>query len=166
MSNLMVRLIVFILIVAVLWIVMWLGRRFVEMRRREALAAAPYIGNAGGVGTISDPAMGSQQARVRILAFQSEDCRQCHTLQTPALKRLLETCGDNVAVVEVDAPDAPELTERYRVLTLPTTVVLDASGNARAVNYGFASTQRLLEQVNTVLAVEVPGQPQGLPHSR
>ena len=152
MSNLMVRLIVFILIVAVLWIVMWLGRRFVEMRRREALAAAPYIGNAGGVDTIaSNPAMGSQQARVRILAFQSEDCRQCHTLQTPALKRLLETCGDNVAVVEVDAPDAPELTERYRVLTLPTTVVLDASGNARAVNYGFASTQRLLEQVNTVL---------------
>lgn len=153
MSNLMVRLIVFILIVVALWIATWLGRRFVEMRRRQALAAAPYIGNTGGIsGVASDPAMDSKQTRVRILAFQSEDCRQCHTLQAPALKRLLETCGDNVAVVEVDAPDTPELTERYRVLTLPTTVVLDAGGNARAVNYGFASTQRLLEQVNTVLA--------------
>ncbi len=47
---------------------------------------------------------------------------------------------------------APELTERYRVLTVPTTVVLDASGRAHAVNYGFANTQRLLEQVDTVLA--------------
>jgi|SRR6185312_2503089 len=153
MSNLMVRLIVFILIVVMLWIVMWAGQRFVEMRRRQALAAAPYIGNAGEFGGVaSDPARDSNQARVRILAFQSEDCRQCHTLQAPALKRLLEACGDNVAVVEVDAPGAPELTERYRVLTLPTTVVLDAGGNARAVNYGFASTQRLLEQVNTVLS--------------
>jgi thioredoxin-like negative regulator of GroEL len=152
MSDLMVRLVVFILIVVVLWIAMWLGQRFVEMRRRQALAAAPYIENASEISkAASDPTMDSKQARVRILAFQSEDCRQCHTLQTPALKRLLETCGDNVAVVEIDAPDAPELTERYRVLTLPTTVVLDASGNARAVNYGFTSTQRLLEQVNTVL---------------
>jgi len=37
------------------------------------------------------------------------------------------------------------------VLTLPTTVVLDAAGRAHAVNYGFANTQRLLEQVDEVL---------------
>jgi len=56
-----------------------------------------------------------------------------------------------VAVIEVDAPHQPELTERYRVLTVPTTVVLDAVGQARAVNYGFANTQQLRKQVNEVL---------------
>jgi hypothetical protein len=38
------------------------------------------------------------------------------------------------------------------VLTVPTTVVLDATGHAHAVNYGFAPMQRLLEQVDAVLA--------------
>jgi thioredoxin-like negative regulator of GroEL len=154
MPVMVMRLGVLILVVVLLWILTWSGRRFVEMRRRQALAAAPLdIMTAGGSNlAASSPAMDSDKTRVRILAFQSEDCRQCHTLQAPALKRLLETCGDAVAVVEVDAPGAPELTQRYRVLTLPTTVVLDASGNARAVNYGFAPTQRLLEQVNSVLA--------------
>ena len=148
MPDMVMRLGVLILVVVLLWTLIWFGRRFVEMRRRQALAAAPLdIMTTGG-----SPAMDSDKTRVRILAFQSEDCRQCHTLQAPALKRLLETCGDTVVVMEIDAPEAPELTQRYRVLTLPTTVVLDASGNARAVNYGFAPTQRLLEQVNSILA--------------
>ena len=98
---------------------------------------------------------GASPSRVRILAFGSDDCRQCHTLQAPALKRLLDARGDEVAVVDVDAPNAPELTQRYQVLTVPTTVVLDAAGQARAVNYGFASTQRLLEQVDALLAQQV-----------
>src|SRR2546421_6431204 len=154
MPDIVMRLGVLILVAVLLWTLTWSGRRFVEMHRRQALAAAPLdIMTAGGSNpAASNLAMDSDKTRVRILAFQSEDCRQCHTLQAPALKRLLETCGDTVAVVEVDAPDAPELTQRYRVLTLPTTVVLDATGNARAVNYGFASTQRLLEQVHAVLA--------------
>jgi hypothetical protein len=32
---------------------------------------------------------------------------------------------------------------------------LDAAGQARAVNYGFAPTQRLLEQVDAILAQQV-----------
>src|SRR5579872_7487383 len=142
MSDGMVRLVVFLLIVVLLWIVIWAGRRFVEMRRRQALAAAPWdvMAMSGNGEATSIFATNIATVRVRILAFQSDDCRQCHTLQAPALQRVLETCGDSVSVVEIDAPDAPELTSRYRVLTLPTTVVLDASGNARAVNYGFAPT--------------------------
>jgi hypothetical protein len=39
---------------------------------------------------------------------------------------------------------------------VPTTVVLDATGRARAVNYGFTNTQRLLEQVDEVSRVDQP----------
>ena len=151
MTETAVRIGVLVLVVLPLGFLAWSGRRFVEMRRRQALMAAPLDIAAIGetvvpVGTASKP------ARVRILAFSSADCHQCHTLQAPAIKRLLETRGEDVAVVEVDAPSAPELTRRYHVLTLPTTVVLDATGRAHAVNYGFATTQRLLEQVDAVLA--------------
>ena len=88
---------------------------------------------------------------VRILAFSSATCHQCHQLQAPALKRVLEARGTDVSVVDVDAPGEPELTQHYQVLTVPTTVVLDAMGHARAVNYGFANTGKLLEQVDEVL---------------
>jgi hypothetical protein len=72
-------------------------------------------------------------------------------LQEPALQRLLEKRGELVSVEHIDAPGEPELTRRYQVLTVPTTVVLDATGKATAVNYGFANLQRLLEQVDAVL---------------
>jgi hypothetical protein len=70
----------------------------------------------------------------------------------PALQRVLQVRSNDVSVLEIDAPSSPELTQRYRVLTLPTTVVLDDTGRARAVNYGFANAARLLEQVDEVLA--------------
>jgi len=56
--------------------------------------------------------------------------------------------GASVIVVEVDALGSPELTQRYQVLTVPTTVVLDANGRVHAVNYGFTKTQRLLEKMS------------------
>jgi thioredoxin-like negative regulator of GroEL len=64
---------------------------------------------------------------------------------------VLEARGEAVAIVDIDAPTSPELAQRYQVLTVPTTVVLDATGQPHAVNYGFANTKRLLEQVDAVI---------------
>jgi thioredoxin 1 len=94
---------------------------------------------------------GSGATWVQILAFSSEDCAQCHRMQTPVLRRVVAERAGAVRIVDVDAPTSPELTARYQVLTLPTTVVLDDSGRARAINYGFANSQRLLQQVDEVL---------------
>jgi thioredoxin-like negative regulator of GroEL len=73
----------------------------------------------------------------------------------PALQRVSEARKNQVSVEEIDAPTSPDLTRRYQVLTLPTTVVLDAAGRVQAVNYGLTNTQRLLEQVDAVLASAV-----------
>ncbi len=54
--------------------------------------------------------------------------------------------------MDVDATMEHQLTQAYHVLTVPSTVVLDAEGNAHAVNYGFANTQRLPQQVDEALA--------------
>lgn len=141
MSNLVIRAGVLLLASLVAWLAAWSGRHFVEQRRRQALSALPL-----------EPGRAQNAAsQVRILAFSSEDCAQCHRLQSPALKRVEAMRGAQVSVEEIDAPASPELTRRYRVLTVPTTVVLDAHGRVQAVNYGFANTQRLLEQVDAVL---------------
>ncbi|GAC1630976.1 MAG: hypothetical protein NVS4B7_19270 [Ktedonobacteraceae bacterium] len=148
MSAIIVRLSVLALISLALLLLIWLGKRFVARQRQQALAARPL--------NMSNTHTCSSSSQVRILAFSSPDCRQCRTLQAPALLRIQAARGHAVSIVEVDAPTSPELTQRYRVLTVPTTVVLDATGHAHTVNYGFTDTRRLLEQVDAVLAQAIP----------
>lgn len=145
MSMFLVRVGVLILVSILLLLTVWLGRRFVEAQRRSALAAVAQTSSG-------DIDAHSSLSQVRILAFSSADCRQCHEMQIPALQRVLDARGNKVSVAEVDAPNSPDLTQRYRILTLPSTVVMDAAGRTHAVNYGFANTQRLLDQVDEVLA--------------
>jgi thioredoxin-like negative regulator of GroEL len=148
MPEMVIRLAILICIGLLTWLLVVLGRRLVDARRQRALAGSPPETLSDLVKTVE----GESVARVRILAFSSPDCRQCHQLQQPALERVLEARGESVSVIDIDAPSSPELTQRYQVLTVPTTVILDAEGYAHAVNYGFANTQRLLEQIDEVLS--------------
>jgi F plasmid transfer operon protein len=144
MPEIIARMGILILVSVLLWFLAWSGRRFVEVQRRKVLAT-PALETGG------DSEGEDSGSFVRILAFSSADCKQCHQLQAPALRRVQEKRGVTVAVVEVDATTNPELVQHYHVLTVPTTVIMDASGRAHAVNYGFANTQRLLAQVDAVL---------------
>src|SRR5215472_11342653 len=105
MPEIIVRIGVLVLLSMLLWLVTWSGRRFVEVQRRRALAAAPLVVSQG-----SDEAdVHPNPSPVRILAFSSADCFQCHQLQTPALERVQEARVGDVSVLEVDAPSSPEL---------------------------------------------------------
>ena len=144
MPVFLIRAGVLVFVSILLLAIVWSGRRFVEMQRRRALVAVPITSG----GSDRDASL----SFVHILAFSSDDCRQCHEMQIPALQRVIDARGSKVSVAEVDAPNSPELTQHYRILTLPSTVIMDAAGRAHAVNYGFANTQRLLNQVDEVLA--------------
>ncbi len=123
------------------------ARLFIARQRRRALAADPTAAFAA-LSAVDNA------VRVRILAFSSEDCRPCHTLQAPALRRVQEAYGNKLAVTEIDAPTSPELAQHYHVLTVPTTVLLDAAGKAHAINYGFTNAQSLSRQVEEILALD------------
>lgn len=162
MSSLLMRLGVLALVAVLLYLLVRAGRWSVEARRRQALNTEPLETLPGleklfdeavqGREAGTDEAVAEKSPTVRILAFSSDDCRQCHQLQEPALRCVQEKLGQRVSVIAVDAPASPELTRRYHILTVPSTVVLDAQGHARAVNYGFVSTGRLLQQVDEALA--------------
>ena len=128
-------------------LVLW-GRRFAERRRQRILNTLPNMSERQRADAPKDGAA----MPVRILAFSSADCRSYHTLQRPALLRVAELRADSVTVVTIDAPSSPELMERYQVLTVPATVVLDATGKIHAVNNGFTNAQKLLQQVDAVVA--------------
>ncbi len=140
MSALTIRLGILVLVALSAWLVVLMGKRFVAERRQRALAAAPVAMFTPYTATPS----------IRILSFSSEDCHQCK-LQAPILQRIVEARKDAVSVTEIDAPAEPELTTRYQVLTVPTTVVLDTNGKAYAINYGFANTQKILGQIDALL---------------
>jgi len=142
MQDVLARLGILALVALLVWLAVWTVRRFIDSERRRALIAAPLLPSAAE----------TSWTKVRILAFSSESCRPCYTLQRPALEAIIAQHGDVVAVSWIDAPTSPELTERFHVLTVPTTVVLDAQNRVQAINYGFAPTNRLLEQINATLA--------------
>lgn len=147
MAQVLIRVVVLLALAATAWLAVTAGRRYVESRRRAALRATPLSAHELSASKESGGA-----APVRILAFSSADCTQCHRMQAPALDRLQDARPGAVSVQEIDAPSSPALAQRYHVLTVPTTVVLDAAGRAHAVNYGFAPSGKLLAQVDAVLA--------------
>ncbi len=144
-GDTLLRVAALVAIALLTWAIVASVRAYAAARKRQALAAAPASELPG-----LEAAEG-----VRVLAFSSEDCSPCHTLQRPALNRLLDARQGWVTVIEIDAPSAPDLTARYAVLTVPTTVVLDETGKARAINYGFAPLAKLIAQVDEALAAAV-----------
>jgi thioredoxin-like negative regulator of GroEL len=82
-----------------------------------------------------------------ILYFTGETCTICHTAQKPALRTLAAGLGDAIEIHEIDIAVEPALARQYRVMSLPTTIVLDASGQVTDINVGFASGETLRRQL-------------------
>jgi thiol-disulfide isomerase/thioredoxin len=82
-----------------------------------------------------------------VLYFSGPHCVTCRVAQEPALRRLQTTHGAPFELRKVDATAESPLAERFGVLTVPTTVVIDPSGAVRAINNGYASEQQLAAQL-------------------
>ena len=88
--------------------------------------------------------VGTPASEPYILYFTTPTCGVCKASQEPALRQL----GGEVRVEKIDAIERPDLAGRFRVYTVPTTVVLAADGSVRNVNYGFAPAEKLRRQLN------------------
>jgi thioredoxin 1 len=107
------------------------------LRAGQARQRRHLVGNVVGVAV----------GRPSILFFSGATCTICHTAQRPALDRLAPELDGRVEVREIDVAEQPALAQRFKVMSLPTTVVVDAEGRARAVNAGFASAALLRTQL-------------------
>jgi thioredoxin 1 len=84
-----------------------------------------------------------------VLYFTTATCAQCRLQQAPALACVQQRRPD-LQLVQLDAVDHSALADYYHVMTVPTTVVLNAHRRPVAVNHGLAGDDRLLAQVNQV----------------
>jgi thioredoxin-like negative regulator of GroEL len=117
--------------------VVWLGWRGIKFWLRRSIRVDQEI-------RIDD--------RPTLIYFYSNDCVPCRLQQGPILASLRETLGDCVHFQEYDAVALPDLARRYRVLTVPTTVVIAPDGEVVAVNYGVAQAEALQRQLEEAAA--------------
>jgi thioredoxin 1 len=126
-----------VLIVLAVVVAAGFGLWRVYQRRRlagvaEQGAPAEVVGLVGG-------------RRPAVLYFTTAECAQCRLQQTPILSQLAARV--DVAVHKLDAVEQEALARFYGIMTVPTTVVLDAELRPLAVNHGVAPLPKLLAQV-------------------
>ena len=95
----------------------------------------------------SDTAFASGTARSTVLYFFTPDCVDCRVRQAPALSELERAHPGAFDLVKVDALADATLANRYHILTVPSTVVLDAQGRVKDANLGFAPAELLKAQL-------------------
>jgi len=99
--------------------------------------------------------VGTLPNKPMIVYFTTPDCSPCKTVQRPALSKLLTLTGDSVQVIEIDAVQRPDLAKQWGVMSVPTTFLLDARGEARYVNNGVTRVEKLMEQLQTLSDFEI-----------
>lgn len=90
-----------------------------------------------------------------IVYFTTPDCAPCKTVQRPAIQKVANVLGESVEIVEIDATERPDLAKSWGVMSVPTTFLLDASGEARYVNNGVARVEKLMEQLQSLSDYEI-----------
>lgn len=82
-----------------------------------------------------------------LLYFTGAYCTACKFQQTPVVEQISARLGDAVVVKTYDVSLHPDIASQFKVLTLPTTVVLDGRGQVKAINYGVTQQQKLETQL-------------------
>ncbi len=82
-----------------------------------------------------------------LLYFSADYCAPCKLQQTPIIDSLVAKLGDAVIVKKYDVTEYPELARQYKVLILPTTVVLNRQGQVAHLNYGVTPQTKLEAQL-------------------
>jgi thiol-disulfide isomerase/thioredoxin len=103
---------------------------------------------------VRDPVLAHfREGKPAIVYFTTPQCIPCKTIQRPALDLIEKELG--VQVFKIDATEDPDAAERWGVMSVPTTFILDSTGVTRDVNNGVADANKLKRQLS-VIDVEPP----------
>lgn len=100
-----------------------------------------------GIGSSPDPLLVNIDLNVpTIVYFTTPLCAVCRLRQKPVIQRLTNLI-DPLNVVTIDVYEDEQSVKRWKVVNVPTTFILDAKGNPKKVNNGFADEDKLLKQL-------------------
>lgn len=82
-----------------------------------------------------------------ILYFTTPACVPCKTMQRPAIQKIKEQLGEEIQIIEIDASTRTDLADYWGVLSVPTTFIIDQTGQPRHINHGVALASKLIQQI-------------------
>ena len=88
-----------------------------------------------------------QPGKESIMFFTNDTCMECEKLQKPALKQLKTA---DTQIFTINASEDIKLANYFRILTVPTTIILDDQGVPQFINQGFTNEEILLEQLGQI----------------
>ncbi len=109
------------------------------------------LGRVAAAGSVDPILRGLQPGKPAIVYFTTPTCIPCKTQQAPTLDRLQAELSD-LQVVRIDATEDTAAADRWGVLSVPTTFVIDGSGKPREVNHGVADANKLKRQLQAASA--------------
>ena len=134
----MIRLVILLmlLLVSIVAVYAW---RWTAQRRLQQVAMQSLPPAIDALLTAGKPAF---------LYFTTRECSQCRFRQSPILMQLQQQRGVNV--VTVDAAKQHEVANFYGVMTVPSTILIDANSRPIAINHGLATSPQLTQQWSAV----------------
>ena len=82
-----------------------------------------------------------------VMYFWTNQCVQCKSSQKPALKNLQDKYA-KFNLVSIDALTEKELVSKFKIRTVPSTVIFAADGKSRFINNGFIDEKELSTQIH------------------
>jgi thioredoxin-like negative regulator of GroEL len=128
-----------VMIVAVVAVRAWSGRRVAGLKAGQARRLWTALGE-------------SPDGRPSLVVFSTPSCTACRTTQHPAVEAVEARFGETLRVLKVDLSRRPSVGHAFKVLTAPSTVVFAADGRVGSFNHGFAPAEQLAAQVSAVAA--------------
>jgi thioredoxin 1 len=116
------------------------GRRALERLRVESESPAAhffpnYVANKPGV-----------------VLFTADYCGPCKHRQRPTIQKVIAHFGEQtIQFILVDVDELPEVANRWGVMSLPTTVILDKAGQPVHINHGVTPQETLQHQLQQLL---------------
>jgi thiol-disulfide isomerase/thioredoxin len=136
------RLVLLLIVVAIV-VAAWLLLRWYLAWRVGRIALQPPPAEVLGVLLAPDsPAMPT------LLYFTTDECAQCRFQQRPILERLAS--ATMLPIVTINAIESQDLARHYGILTVPSTVLLDAQRKPVAINHGLAKLEKLHTQISAL----------------
>lgn len=84
-----------------------------------------------------------------LLYFRSDACGTCPT-QSRYLEQLLAGENGRFTLHSINVDTEPDKARQYGVMTLPTTMIIDAAGQVKEINYGLTPSHKLQKQLSLV----------------
>ena len=97
----------------------------------------------------SVPCAQTPTGKPTLLNFTGHYCAVCEYQQSPIVQQISAKLGNAIAVETFDVACYPGAAKKYKVLTLPTTVILDSAGQVVDINYGLAGQAKLEKQLSS-----------------